>query len=426
MTLELQKQQEVRVICIHFLVAITLRSGSILKISDFKTLHADAGRSFSFLKVITDKGIVGWSEYTGISEIIRRKGLTALIESMLQPLVGRDPREIERITSDLYSMTRQSLSGLNHQAIGAIQNALLDITAKSMGIPVYRLFGGPLRTRIPMYWSHFGTYRLQRSNQIYQRKLIRDLDSMAAHARDVMEQGYSALKTKIHYFDETRGTGYFPCFGSEPGAPELNLSPAILSTIIHQMTALREAVGDELDLILDLNSNFKADGIIRIARAIEHLNIRWLEVDVFNSDVLRDIRERSPLPIGGCEMLCTAKTYTPFFARRSVDVPLVDVTWNGFLESVKIASVADVFDLNVSPHNFTSYLATQINGHFSAVTPNLELMEFDVDEVPWLSDFFTDPLQIENGVLVLTEKPGWGMDINEQAVRERPARSLAN
>jgi len=395
-----------------------------MKISGFDTLHADAGRSFSFLKITTDEGITGWSEYTGISEIIRRKGLTALIESMAQLLVGRDPGEVERLTSDLYSATRQSLSGLNHQAIGAIQNALLDIKAKTLGVPVYRLFGGPLRTRIPMYWSHFGTYRLRRSYEIHQKELIRDLDGMAAHAKDVMAEGYPALKTKIHYFDETGGTGYFPCFGSEPGAPELNLSPSILKIIVEQMTALREAVGDELDLILDLNSNFKADGIIRIARATEHLNLRWLEVDVFDADVLRDIRDRSPMPIGGCEMLCTARTYAPFFARRAVDVPLVDVAWNGFLESIKIAAVADVFDLNVSPHNFTGHLATQINAHFSAITPNLELMEFDMDEVPWLGEFFTEPLQIENGVLVLSEKPGWGMDVDEEAVRARPPRVL--
>ena len=256
------------------------RADAIMKISGFDTLHADAGRSFSFLKITTDEGITGWSEYTGISEIIRRQGLTALIESMAQLLVGRDPREVERLTSDLYSATRQSLSGLNHQAIGAIQNALLDIAAKALDVPVYRLFGGPLRTRIPLYWSHFGTYRLRRGHEIHQKKLIRDLDGMAAHAQDVLAAGYPALKTKIHYFDETGGTGYFPCFGSETGAPELNLSQSILKAIVDQMTALREAVGDELDLILDLNSNFKTDGIIRIARATEHLDIRWLEVDV--------------------------------------------------------------------------------------------------------------------------------------------------
>ena len=92
------------------------------------------------------------------------------------------------------------------------------------------------------------------------------------------------------------------------------------------------------------------------------------------------------------------------------------------MESVKIANVANVFDLNISPHNFTGYLSTQINAHFSALVPNLEIMEIDVDEVPWLEEFFTEPLNIENGELILTDKPGWGMDVNEEAVRKRPPR----
>ena len=394
-----------------------------MKIVGFDTLHADAGRSFSFLKIITDKGIIGWSEYTGISEILRRKGLTAVIESLLKPLIGRDPREIERITNDLYTATRQSPFGLNQQAIGAIQNALIDIKAKSLNIPVYELFGGPLRKRIPLYWSHFALYRLKRGFDTHQKEEIKDLAQMAAHAKSVLEQGYSALKTKIHCFDESGGTGYFPCFGSEPGAPELNLSPLMLKNIVNQMSAIRETVGDELDLILDLNSNFKPDSIIRISRALEHLGIRWLEVDVFDADILRDIRQKSPIPIGGCEMLCNAKSFAPFFSKRSVDVPLIDVSWNGLLESIKIAHIADVFDLNISPHNFTGYLATQISAHFAAITPNLEIMEFDVDEVPWLGEFFTEPLRIENGKLILSEKPGWGMDIDEKAVLKRPPRT---
>ena len=394
-----------------------------MKIVGFDTLHADAGRSFSFLKIITDKDIIGWSEYTGISEILRRKGLTSVIESLLKPLIGRDPREIERITNDLYTATRQSPFGLNQQAIGAIQNALIDIKAKSLNIPVYELFGGPLRKRIPLYWSHFALYRLRRGFETHQKEEIKDLPQMAAHAKSVLENGYSALKTKIHCFDETGGTGYFPCFGSEPGAPELNLSPSMLKNIVNQMAAIRETVGDELDLILDLNSNFKPDSIIRISKALEQLGIRWLEVDVFDADILRDIREKSPISIGGCEMLCNAKSFAPFFSKRSVDVPLVDVSWNGLLESIKIANVADVFDLNISPHNFTGYLATQISAHFAAITPNLEIMEFDVDEVPWLGEFFTEPLKIEGGELILSEKPGWGMDIDEKAVLKKPPRT---
>ena len=123
-------------------------------------------------------------------------------------------------------------------------------------------------------------------------------------------------------------------------------------------------------------------------------------------------------------MLCNAKSFAPFFAKGSVDVPLVDVSWNGLIESIKIANVADVFDLNISPHNFTGYLATQISAHFAAITPNLEIMEFDVDEVPWLGEFFTEPLRIEDGKLILSDKPGWGMDVDEKAVLKRPPRTI--
>ena len=97
-----------------------------MKITGFDTLHADAGRSFSFLKITTDKAVTGWSEFTGISERNRRTVLDPLIRAMMSGLVGRDPREIERIYSDLMCGIRQSQSGLNHQAIGAIQNALIE------------------------------------------------------------------------------------------------------------------------------------------------------------------------------------------------------------------------------------------------------------------------------------------------------------
>lgn len=396
-----------------------------MKITGFDTLHADAGRSFSFLKITTDEGITGWSEFCGISERNRRMGLDALIHASMRGLIGRDPREIERIHSDLSCGIRLSMSGLNHQALGAIQNALIDITAKALGIPVYQMFGGPLRTRIPLYWSHFGTTRMGRAAAQNDKPQINTLEEFAAHALDAKNAGYGALKTKIHLFDEKGGRGFFPTYAFEPGAPEVNLEPKVFNAIVAQMAALRESVGDDFDLILDVNSNFKADGVIRIARAMEPYNIRWLEVDFFDAETMRDVRENSPVSIGGCEMICSARTYKPFFMHRAIDVPLVDVAWNGLIEANRIANVADVFDLNVSPHCFTGHLCTMIHAHYSAITPNFQIMEFDVDEVPWMGEFFTEPLNIENGELLLTDKPGWGMDVNEEAVRARPpSRSI--
>ena len=130
-----------------------------MKIARIEDLHADAGwRTFSFLKITTDDGLVGWSEYT---EADGSRGLTAVIHGMAETLIGTDPRPIQAIDSTLYVKQVQAPNGVNQRAIAAIGNALLDIKGKALGVPVYELFGGPVRRRIPVYWSHCGTYRVR-------------------------------------------------------------------------------------------------------------------------------------------------------------------------------------------------------------------------------------------------------------------------
>src|SRR5260221_14367619 len=130
-----------------------------MKIARIDDLHCDAGwRVFSFLKITTDEGIVGWSEY---NESYGSKGLSGVIRAPGATLIGQDPRPFERISAALYATTRQAPGGINQQAIAAIENALLDIKAKALGIPGYALFGGPIRDPLPLYWSHCGGYRLR-------------------------------------------------------------------------------------------------------------------------------------------------------------------------------------------------------------------------------------------------------------------------
>ena len=130
-----------------------------MKIVQVETMQADAGwRMFSFLKVTTDDGIIGWSEF---NESFGSVGLSDVIRGLSAVLIGKDPRRFEQITQHLHVLTRQSRGGINQQAIAAIENALLDVTGKAYGVPVYALFGGPIRERIPVYWSHFGTYRVR-------------------------------------------------------------------------------------------------------------------------------------------------------------------------------------------------------------------------------------------------------------------------
>src|ERR1700685_364959 len=130
-----------------------------MKITAIDDIHASAGwRTLSFLKITTDAGLIGWSEF---GEGRSMPGLTGVIRKMSQQLIGQDPRPVGRISAKLYAHTRTANSGMIAQAVAAIENACLDLKAKSLGVPVCELFGGALRNRLLAYWSHCGTLRVR-------------------------------------------------------------------------------------------------------------------------------------------------------------------------------------------------------------------------------------------------------------------------
>src|SRR6267154_1975734 len=130
-----------------------------MKVKGYEIFKCDAGwRTFSFLKLVTDDGLIGWSEY---NESFGSPGLSAVIEALMPNVIGMDPLQIELVNAVLATRSTQSRGGVVRQAIAAIENALFDIKGKAFGVPVYQLFGGKLRDRIPVYWSHCGSYRLR-------------------------------------------------------------------------------------------------------------------------------------------------------------------------------------------------------------------------------------------------------------------------
>ena len=149
-----------------------------MKLAKFENLHCDAGwRTFSFLKVTTDDGLVGWSEYT---EADGSRGLSSVIQGMARGADrARSAARCSAIDSLLYVRQVQAPNGVNQRAIAAIENALLDIKGKALGVPVYELFGGPVRTRIPVYWSHCGTYRV-RNHELVGVPPLQNYDDVAA------------------------------------------------------------------------------------------------------------------------------------------------------------------------------------------------------------------------------------------------------
>ncbi len=391
-----------------------------MKIRAVETLRADAGwRMFSFLKIITDSGIIGWSEF---NESFGSAGLAGVIDALTAPLIGQDPRPIERIISRLHVMTRQSRGGINHQAIAAIENALLDVKAKDLGIPVYALFGGPVRDTVPVYWSHTGTYRVRNAELMGVPPLI-TFDDLARHCEDIRKRGFRALKTNIMPFRDGKLVPFNPGFGRTPGWPELNWDASVVRATADTLAACRAGAGPEMGLMLDVNFHFKTEGFKRVAAAVAPFDLTWLEVDMHDPASLADVRRDAPCPLASYETLCHRREFKPYFDAHSADVAIIDAVWNGLAESVKTAAMAEVYEINCAPHNFYGHLCTMISAHFCAAIPNFRIMEIDIDSVAWRDEFFTDVPRIENGELILPTAPGWGIDINEAAVRARPPKS---
>jgi galactonate dehydratase len=388
-----------------------------MKITRIVDMHADAGwRVFSFLKVETDAGIVGWSEY---NESYGSKGLTGVILKLAEALIGQDPRPVERITANLYAKTRQAPGGLIQQAIAAIENALVDVKAKALGVPVCEMLGGPVRDQLRLYWSHCGTYRLHHAEKM-NLPPVRNLDDIRKLGEHVRERAFTALKTNIFLFDGASPELYMPGFVRSPGGPELNPSLRVEEALDKQLAAFREGTGKDVEFLLDLNFNFKTEGYVRLVRALEQRQHRlmWVEIDSFDPRALALIRRSIATPVASCESLFGRRQFKDYLEGYSMDVGIVDLPWNGILESMKIAAMAEAYEVNCAPHNFYGHISTLMSAHFCAAIPNFRIMEIDIDDVPWKDDLVTEPPRIENGHLMVPTKPGWGADVNEAAVRK--------
>jgi galactonate dehydratase len=349
-----------------------------MKITKMESLHADAGwRNFDFLKISTDDGVVGWSEY---NESFGGPGVSAVIAELAQALIGKDPRAWEAHVALMYALRRQASGGVIQQAIGAVENALLDVKARALGIPVYELLGGPVRDRIRLYWSHCATYRVSRATEM-QVPPVRTLDDIVTLGKEVVARGYTALKTNVLLLGDNP-RAHVPGFARGAGFPELNADRHLIEAARAQLAAFREGAGPDVDILVDLNFNYKTEGFLKMARAMEPFDLFWVEMDTRDPRALAYIRSRTSIPVASCECLFGRRDYRPFFERQAIDVAIVDTPWNGVGESLKIAAMADTYEINVAPHNFYGHLATMMNAHWSAVIPNLRIMEIDLDVVP--------------------------------------------
>jgi len=388
-----------------------------MKITEIESFVVDAGwRPWTFVKIDTDQGITGYGE---CSDGKNPWGVAGVVADMKPLLIGQDPRAYEMRFWDMIRGSRQSPGGIAAKGIAGIELALVDIKAKALGLSVVELFGGPTRDSVRVYWSHCSTSRTLHHSYLEDTPPIHSMADIEALGREVVARGFTALKTNI-VCPGNPSTAYFPGFAAGPGTTDGNVTPQLLAHIETLIGTFRDAVGPDVDINLDLNFNFRPEACKRIAKVLEPYNLLWLEIDMYEPEAIREIKESTSTRICTGENLCHMREFLPYFERRSADVFMIDVAWNGFAPSKKIGDLAEVFELNISPHNYYSHLMSFISASLCAVLPNVRIMEIDIDDVPWKDELTTATPEFVDGHMIVPTGPGWGTDLNEEALRARP------
>ena len=386
-----------------------------MRITDIKTFIVDAGwRPWMVVKVETDEGLIGWGE---CSDGKSPHGIEGVIRELKPLLLGKDPLAFEMRFYEMYINLRPSKGGIAAKAIAGLDCAFIDLKAKFLGISVPELFGGPTRDMVRVYWSHCGSSRI-RHQDILGTPPINSWDDVYNLGKEVKRRGFTALKTNVLLPGEnaTFGGGSFGGAGTTDQIAPKWLIPHIETLI----GTFRDAVGDDIDINLDLNFHFKTEACLRIAKALEKFELLWLEIDMYEVESLKQIKNSTSTKICTGENLFYMNDYLPYFQNHVADIFMIDVPWNGFSQSKKIGDLAEVFQHNVAPHNYYSHMSTFISAALCASLPNVRIMEIDIDDIAWKDDLTTVKPEIIDGYMKLPTGPGWGIELNEDVALEHP------
>jgi len=366
-----------------------------MKIASVECLVVHPGwrKNIIFVRIETEDGIIGWGE--AYSQYDRDRAVAAQVEEFGRYLVGRDSFEIRHLLQISYDDFAQRRSSLEWWcAVSGIEQALWDIAGKAAGQPVYNLLGGPVRRKLRVYangWSY---------------KMSEPAD-FARAAEKVVEQGFTAMK-----------------FDPLPRPWRTHIPRDHIPQAVKVVRAIRDAVGPDVDLLLDIHRRLSARHAIELADAMAPFNPYWLEEPCpsENMDAIAEVRQRSSIPVVAGEALYGRAGFRDLLRKRAVDIINPDVSnCGGILELILIASAAETELMAVSPHNYNSTtLALSATVHAAACMPNFTITEYFLPFEAIAGKLARNPLIPKNGYIDLPEGPGLGLDIDEAAVRSMP------
>jgi len=340
-------------------------------------------RSVVLAQIDTDEGISGIGEaaYFGGPPMITKM----IIEKELADyLIGEDPLNIERLWETMYQRSiKHGRKGAIIASMSGIDIALWDIKAKSVGMPLYRLLGGCYE-KIRAYASA-GFYAEGKG-----------LKELASEMESYVKEGFTAVKMKIGRVSQAED--------------------------VARIKAVREAIGPNIDLLVDGNNVYTAYEAIKMARRMEAYDIFWFEEPVPAEDIegSAKVAHAIDMPVAAGENEFTRYGFRDLIINQALDIAQPDATWcGGITEARKIAAMASAWNITCVPHSFSSAIALMSNLHFSASIPNSMFQEFDRNYNPLREELLTEPVRInKDGYIDLPDKSGLGVELNEATVKK--------
>ncbi len=348
-------------------------------------------RNLTFVKVETDDGIYG------LGEVRLNNRTNALLgylsEAMPRYVIGRDPFDIEDLVLKMTIGDFGRMGEVTMSALSIIEMACWDIMGKSLGLPCYRLMGGAVRDRIKAYAN--GWYTVERTPQMFHEAAL-----------SVVERGYLALKLDP--------------FGA--GRYELTLDEQ--ARAVDLVAAVRDAIGPERDIMLEMHGRFNPATAILMANKLEKFRLAWIEEPVppENLSELKRVAERVSIPIAVGERLHTMNEFRPLFDLYAVDIIQPDIThFGGLTLTRRLAAWADVYNVLIAPHNVGGPVSTAATLHVAACTPNFMIQEhFNDFADSWVKQAAPGVPEVVNGYFSLPTASGLGVELNESVFSEHP------
>ena len=371
-----------------------------MKITRITPILADGGhRIIVFVKVETDQpGLYGWGE---ASLEWKTRAVVGAIEDFAPMLIGEDPRRIEFLYQKMYRQSFWRVGVIGLSAISGIEQALWDIRGKELGQPVYALLGGRVRDKVRMY-THLGGGDMR---AVYETQYSADPKPFVDLALAVVAKGYTAVKVLI-----------------TPPTESLN-GIAAYRYAEKMMAAIREAVGENVDVMVDCHGRHSVANAIEFCRVLAPYRPYFIEEPVppENVDALAEVRRASPVPIATGERRVTRFEFRELFEKQACHVIQPDLCHCGGLwEAKKIAAMAEAYYIGVAPHNPLGPVANAAALHFALSTPNFLIQEDMLTDVPWRFDVVKHSLRTENGYWLPTDAPGLGIEVDEAAAARHP------